>query len=231
MASSVFTDLVSRALDKEYTGDDTTQVGQISAAAEAKAFSLAGTFSLRAEEDLSDEDMAIFEARAAEFVSEIIDQMANEDIEKLVNQEYYRENKKSTTDIKGTSVLRDKRGRFISPANLERLLNLTLYKYALVNMGQGGQLVNRTGRLAGSGTVTGINVKNRNVSFFYTYMLYPYEVFENSVGQPLNPDGRRSPVRLFREAIDMALKDLLSPTSLTNMNKSILFRGDRRRLF
>lgn len=238
MASKIFQQTLKEQLGKKYKGDRSGQQLEILEKARVKSTSLAFTIKIRSKQSgespndgflLSQPDIDDFFEAADKLVVDILRNMANEDIEELTNQTTKRLDKRSTTSVKGGAFLRDKKGRFISPFNLERLLNLTLYTYAQRHMGVDGQLKNRTGRLAHSGVVTGINTDSytQSVSFFFTYMLYPYEVFEN------RPDGRYdgtnySPIRLFKDAIMSALNDLLSPTSVKMINEnSIKFRGGR----
>lgn len=211
MASKIFSQLVSGQMKP--TGQHEAELEE---AAERKGVSLEGVFLLRAKNGLSDDAIDYFFDRADYLIDQILNDMANEDIENLPRA-IQRASKKSKTKVKGSLVLRDRAGRFISPIQLERLLNMTLYTYARRFMGTEGQLVNRTGRLAHSGVVTHIDLEGGDIprlSFFYTYMLYPYEVFHNPAYPHLNPTGQRSPDKLFADAIQSAVRELLAPSSL-----------------
>jgi hypothetical protein len=226
MSSEQFKQIVEQQLGKKIRRSG-TQGADLIAAASLKAMSLQGMFQLRAEEGLLEEDIQDFEAAAFRYVELILRDAADEDVEKLANQETFRLNKKSKTKVASLGLLRDKRNRVISPLNLQRLLNLTLVKFTQSLMGTSGRLNNQTGRLANSGTVTEVREtpKSRSASFFFTYMLYPYQVFEpgGSMGS-----SDRSPQQLFKDAINLALTSLLHPTSLPERkHRRIIMRGGR----
>ena len=229
MVSGQFRQIVADQLKKNATKIKAgTQAADLIEAAEFKFMSLKGMFELRAQEGLLEEDIDSFEDAAARYVDLILMDAADEDVEKLANQTTFRSNKKSKTKTGSFGLLRDKRNRPISTLNLQRLLNLVLVTYTKRLMGSGDRLVNRTGRLANSGVVTEIREKpeSRSVSFFFTYMLYPYQVFEP--GRRLGSPPDRSPKLLFKDAINLALDSLLHPTSLnTAKSRRILMRGDR----
>lgn len=77
--------------------------------------------------------------------------------------------------------LRDKGGRLLSEQSLVRILNVRLFEQVKDKMGV-PTLVFRTGRFASSAKVSSFTLsENRNpatASVFFTYMLYPYQVFE-----------------------------------------------------
>lgn len=231
MSTPVFKEIVAKQLGVKFNDRSGTQSADLIEAAQFKFLELKGTFELRAQEGLLEEDIQDFDKAASRYVDLILMNAADEDIEKLVNQQSFRVDKRSKTRVRQSNLLRDRRNRPISPLNLQRLLNLVLVAHTKSLMGTGGRLVNRTGRLANSGVVTEIREtpKSNSVSFFFTYMLYPYEVFE-----PYSPDTRglgskqRSPKALFKEAINLALDSLLHPTSLNQKKqRRILMRGER----
>jgi len=231
MSSEVFRKTMAQALGSKFKGKYTGQQIDIIEKATLKQISLVSTIRARSDSSsdgffLDDPQIKDFFKAAESLVDDILLGLANEDIEELTNQVTKRVYRTSTTNV-SWGLFRDKKGKILSGFNLERLLNLTLQIYAQKHMGVDGQLKNRTGRLANSGVVTGIesDAPARTASFFFTYMLYPYEVFEN------RPNGRYSgteysPIKLFQDAIDYALRDLLSNDSYKNLTANIIFRGD-----
>lgn len=232
MASEAFKDILKRKLGKSYSEKSGSQTVRLTEAAEVKRMSLIGTFTARAEErsgELDEEEISAIYMAAATLVDNILENTANEDIEALANQRTFRSNKTSKTAVKSKGVLLDKNRRVIKPMNLERLLNLTLVKYVQSLMGTSGRLNNRTGRLANSGVVYSIqeNPEKRTASFWFTYMLYPYQVFEPGRRQG-TPE--RSPKKLFRDAINLALDDLLYKGSLPREKRIIRTRLEGARI-
>lgn len=228
MSSPAFRDLVAKQLGIKFSERAGTQSADLIEQAEFKFLQLKGMLELRAEQGLLEEDIQDFDIASSRYVDLILMDAADEDVEKLANQQTFRVNKKSKTGVRATNLLRDKRNGPISPLNLQRLLNLTLVRYAKQLMGTGGRLVNRSGRLANSGTVTEIRETpaSNSVSFFFTYMLYPYQVFEP--GRRLGDPPERSPKALFKDAINLALNDLLHSTSLPLRKQRRMFmRGER----
>lgn len=228
MTTPQFRDIVAKQLGIKFSERAGTQSADLIEQAEFKFLQLKGMLELRAEQGLLEKDIQDFDAAASRYVDLILMDAADEDVEKLANQQTFRVNKKSKTGVRATNLLRDKRNRPISPLNLQRLLNLTLVRYAKQLMGMGERLVNRTGRLANSGTVTEVRETpaSNSVSFFFTYMLYPYQVFEP--GRRLGDPPERSPKALFKDAINLALNDLLHPTSLPlRKQRRMLMRGER----
>lgn len=187
----------------------------------AKGLNLRATLEARAATEVFDgQDEADFEILAAEYISRIIDDMPNSVI--ATDDTWHSDKGTGTIEVKG-SFLQDKKGKFISPLNLKRIINLTLYKYATDLMGVNGQLIYQTGRLAHSGIVHSLKGSYGNVSAYFSYMLYPYEVFENNPN--MNNGGRRSPVKLFTQAIDAALNDILHETTLKGTTFNIINRA------
>ena len=234
MNTNAFERILKQQLSRRSGGrPQSQQQAELEISARGKQFDLEKTLRLRTRKggNLSEEDAEAVFMASSTLVDQILSKSANEDIETLTNQEYFRMNKKSTTSVgSDVNVFRDKSGRIMSPGNVESALNLSLYRYAQEHMGVNGQLKWRTGRLAHSGTVTGVEVNRdtRQVSIFYTYMLYPYEVFENQRATMGN-GGRRSPVRLFDDAIRSALDGLLAKKTLDELmpGMNISHRRDR----
>lgn len=186
-----------------------------------------------------------FEARSTEAFGEGVDQTvleaASERLDNIINdwtlgQAFFDTEVKYSTKTKvkvPTKVpgLTDKRRRSISGLTLSSILNLTLSSYIQMLMGKGNRLVNRTGRLAHSAQVTGIRFqekverqrKNR-VSVFFNYMIAPYATFEPS-GKQHKPG--RSPSKLIKEALTLALKRALSKQSFKNHIFESEYKGRR----
>lgn len=212
MASNIFENIVASAL--RVGNKAPSQNAIIQEATSRKGLDLRATMSLRAEDDLSEEDTKAFEKSVDQYVDDLMEGLFRRNINAIIDTS---ERKGKKTKIKVTAVygLRDRAGRAISALSLTRLLNLTLYKYAQELMGKNGRLVNRTGRLAHSGVITNISQqKPGTVSIYFKYMLYPYEVFE--------PGGKmgtanRSPSQLFTDATNNALRDILNPSSATQI--------------
>lgn len=208
MASKIFEDIIASAV--KVGNKAPSQAAIIQEATTRKGLDLQTTLSMRADEELSPEDLASFEKGVDQYVDDLLDGLFRRNIESIINT---NERKGRKTKIKVTTVygLRDRAGRAMSALSLTRLLNLTLYKYAQELMGRDGRLVNRTGRLAHSGVITSVSqAAPGTVSIYFKYMLYPYEVFE--------PGGKmgtanRSPSQLFIDATNNALRDILNPSS------------------
>lgn len=208
MASKVFEDIIASAI--RVNGRVPSQSAVLEEATYRKGLDLKATMALRADDDLSEDDMASFERGVDQYVDDLMEGLFRRNINSIIDT---NERKGRKTKLKVSTVygLRDRSGRGMSALTLTRLLNLTLYKYAQELMGRDGRLTNRTGRLAHSGVVTEISQKTPGtVSIFFRYMLYPYEVFE--------PGGKmgkanRSPSQLFTDATRNALEDILSPSS------------------
>lgn len=228
MTTPQFRDIVAKQLGAKFNRKAGTQSADLIEQAEFKFLELKGMLEFRAKEGLLEEDIEDFEEAASKYVELILMDAANEDVEKLANQQTFRTNKKSKTTVRKTNLLKDRRGKPISPLNLQRLLNLTLVGYTKSLMGSDGRLANQSGRLANSGVVTEVRETpaSNSVSFFFTYMLYPYQVFEP--GRRLGSPTTRSPKELFKTAINLALNDLLHETSLPlRKQRRMLMRGER----
>ena len=216
MSSINFQKILKEELGRSYSENEGTQSAEIRAAMSVKAGSLTAMLAARAEQGLLPQDIASFEDAADEYVAGILRLMAETDVDRLFsNSELLSEKSTKKKKIKSSGGLRDSRGRLIKLTTLERLLNLTLVRYTQELMGTEGRLVNRTGRLANSGVVSGMDSNNDNLSVYFSYMTFPYAVFENG---PKSDGGRRSPASLFSDAIHLALRDLLSPKSTVVIN-------------
>jgi hypothetical protein len=101
--------------------------------------------------------------------------------------------------------LRDPRGRFTSAAGIQQLIQAQITEKVKENMGEGGSLVNRTGRFAESVTITNITQSRQGtLTAFYNYMKYPYQTFERGFKQGST---RRDPRLLIHKSIrDIAIK-------------------------
>lgn len=176
---------------------------------------LAASLELRAEQGTTPEDLKGFEDATDTYIDSYIDN--------LLEQADLTSRSKSKIKLGALHPLRDSRGRFISVFNLARLLNVVLYKYVKALMGTGGKLVYRTGRLANSAEITEISpVDDDRVSgsIYFTYMLAPYSTFELGGKQG---SSLRAPSTLIDEAIEDALRDLLSPESVDRLR--VIFEG------
>lgn len=190
-----------------------------------KGLSMRGMFQARAEtgEGIPPKLAEDAEEAVLKQLDDILDDMADMDLFMLSDGDtWYSKYKKGSVKTSG-SFLQDKRGKFISALKLKQLLNLTLYKHARDLMGIDGQLVHRTGRLAHSGVITDIatNGETRTVSYQFLYMLYPYQVFDNTSNPKLNNNGLRSPEKLFKEATLSALQSILNKRSFETVTHLI----------
>lgn len=208
MFSAEALEIVKSALGDKFR-EDSYQTAQLVSGIEQRGLNIAGVFELRGEEFI--EDLVGFETSIEEAIEIDIQRLLNIEILKVPDTKSTKTSK-SKHKIRSSYGLRDRKGRFISPLNLTRLINLSLDMYAKRLMGQAGRLTNRTGRLANSGRVTSVESNARNsFKFIYDYMKKPYETFE-----PYGKLGseQRSPAKLFKDAISLALKDLLSKTTV-----------------
>jgi hypothetical protein len=95
--------------------------------------------------------------------------------------------------------LRDPKGRFTSAASIQQLLQAQITEQVKDNMGEGGSLVNRTGRFAESVTITNVaQTRQGSLTAFYNYMKYPYQTFERGFKQGST---RRDPRLLIHKSI------------------------------
>lgn len=183
---------------------------------EQKGLDLAGTLEvrMRGEGEVAEEDIEEQASLAAvRRIEDIIDGVLSQDIfDARMFTKTTRTKKRGTVEVSSSiSALRGRDGKFLSPTSLARVLNLTLFSYVQEFMKEPA-LVNRTGRFAHSANITSVTLnkklgtqrKNRG-SIFFSYMLFPYQVFES------NP--RRDPRKLITKAISQALRKVLSPDS------------------
>ena len=111
---------------------------------------------------------------------------------------------KSRTKRKGPKgapvpTLRDRKGQFTSPAAIQNIIQSQITEKVKENMGEGGSLVNRTGRFAESVTITNVTqTRQGSLTAFYNYMKYPYQTFERGFKQGST---RRDPRLLIHKSI------------------------------
>jgi hypothetical protein len=101
--------------------------------------------------------------------------------------------------------LRDVKGRFTSAASIQKIIQAQLTEKIKDNMGEGGSLVNRTGRFAESVALTNLTQSRQGtLTAFYSYMKYPYQTFERGFKQGST---RRDPRLLISKSIrEIAVK-------------------------
>lgn len=121
--------------------------------------------------------------------------------------------KATSGDLKAGIQLQN--GRFSSATNLRALLKLLTIKNVteeMKSLGTSG-LKYRTGRLATSIDLFPIKMDKANpskLSLFYTYMLYPYAVFDPRVSSnPSLASPARNPQKLIGEALLKAAQQLI----------------------
>lgn len=118
-----------------------------------------------------------------------------------------------TSDLKAGIQL--KNGRFTSATNLRSLLKLLTIKYVTEEMQSLGTtgLRYRTGRFATSIDLFPIRQRKdapTKLSLYYTYMLYPYAVFDPNVSSRQElASAARNPQKLIGSALLQAAKDLV----------------------
>lgn len=216
----MFQEILNRHLSKS------NKTGRVSANLstniEAKGLALAGTLEVRMEdevfaEDIEDQAMLAASRRLDDILSDVV---SMDVLDGRFFTSLTRTQEKGKVNVPTTVYgLRDKQGRVLSGLGLARLLNLTLFAHVQSLMGP-STLVNRTGRFAHSAHITDVLASDKvrvdpkySVSIFFSYMLYPYEIFEKT--EPWSDGGRRSPSQLIDKAIDIALRDILNPASYT----------------
>ena len=95
--------------------------------------------------------------------------------------------------------LRDSKGQFTSPMNIQAILNAKIKEQVADNMGKGGALVYRTGRFAQSVSVNKVmQSRQGTLTAYYTYMKAPYQTFERGFKQG---SLRRDPRKLISSSI------------------------------
>jgi hypothetical protein len=106
------------------------------------------------------------------------------------------------------SPIRDPKGRFTSAANIQQIIQSQITEKVKENMGEGGSLVNRTGRFAESVALTNITQSRQGtLTAFYNYMKYPYQTFERGFKQGST---RRDPRLLISRSIREIAVTLIS---------------------
>jgi hypothetical protein len=189
----------------------------------SKGTSLSGTIEIRMEKEVSpDEIVGQAVAAASRRIDDIIAGIISQDV---LSGEFFtstiRTRKVGEVEIPTKLAgLQGANGKFMSAINLSRILNLTLFQQVKGLM-EKPALVYRTGRFAQSAHINGIvantdQVKSRG-SIYFSYMLFPYSVFAG------HPD--RDPASLIREAISIALRKALSPSSFKRSNFNIQERS------
>lgn len=203
-------EIVKNALGDKFK-EGSYQTVQLVSGVKQRGLNIEGVFELRGDQFI--EDLVGFETSIENAIEIDIQRLLGVEILKVPNTSSSKASR-SKHKVRTSYGLRDKKGRFISPINLTRLINLSLDTYAKRLMGRTGRLKNRTGRLANSGRILSVESGARNsFKFIYDYMRKPYETFE-----PYGKMGsdQRSPAKLFKDAINLALKDLLSRTTVIN---------------
>jgi len=95
--------------------------------------------------------------------------------------------------------LRTSGGQFTSPMNIQAVLDQRIKQQVQENMGEGGALVNRTGRFAQSVSVEKVmQSRQGTLTAFYTYMKAPYQTFERGYAQG---SARRDPRKIISRSI------------------------------
>lgn len=213
MASKLYEEILAEALKKTEGTKRVSGALLLKTAMEQKKLDLTSTIAVRRGDgtEISDNDIKAAEDSANAYVDSLVEDMARMDLDQLIK---YDKRSRKTSKAPGENVrgLRRRTGQFIKSADLQTLLNLTLYRYVQARMGS-PRLNNRTGRLAHSGVVTSIsNAEKPKVSLYFKYMTYPYAVFEPESGNPRGSEAR-SPKQLFKDALNDALGDILNPAS------------------
>jgi len=230
MSSSTYISILEKKLGRKVK--ENTQSADVAVAIKAKGLALEATFDVKARGmgGLGDKEAnTIFEA-ASTRIDEVL-----EDI--IMGQTFFDDDSKKVSITSKGKIdipdkvrgLTDKRNRAMSGLSLSRILNLTLTKHIQQLMGSGNRLNNVTGRLANSAQVQGIRfqekanrqIKNR-VSIFFNYMIAPYAVFEPT-GKQHKPG--RSPSKLIREALNNAMREVLSKQSFKNNKFDYMYKG------
>jgi hypothetical protein len=104
--------------------------------------------------------------------------------------------------------LKNAKGQFTSAMNIQAILDQRIKQQVQDNMGEGGALVNRTGRFAESVSVTKVmQSRQGTLTAFYTYMKAPYQTFERGYAQGT---ARRDPRKLIAASIREIARETLS---------------------
>lgn len=120
---------------------------------------------------------------------------------------------KGTVSMRAKPRVRVRSGKPVLPdiRSFIGIINSRLPAQVAENMGT-PRLNYRTGRFANSTTVTNIMLTQRGIpTIDYTYMRYPYEVFEYpGSGSPLAQQGQRDP----RDLIDKSIREIMAEYAL-----------------
>ena len=131
----------------------------------------------------------------------------------------------------GTKALNAASGRFISNTNLRSLLEVTAKNYLIRDMKRpNAPLKYRTGRFANSLDVVRVGIDDNDtgrkpqVSVFYSFMTYPYAVFDpmrSSRPELYNrpSPGARNPQVLIGNAIAKAMRDIINTRYKLNVQE------------
>jgi hypothetical protein len=99
-------------------------------------------------------------------------------------------------------------GQFTSAMNIQAILDQRIKQQVQDNMGEGGALVNRTGRFAQSVSVEKVmQSRQGTLTAFYTYMKAPYQTFERGFKQG---SLRRDPRKLIAASIREIARETLN---------------------
>jgi len=114
---------------------------------------------------------------------------------------------RASVKVSSPPKLRTKGGQFTSAMNIQAILDQRIKQQVQDNMGEGGALVNRTGRFAQSVSVEKVMQSRQGVlTAFYTYMKAPYQTFERGYAQG---SLRRDPRKLINRSIrEIAMETL-----------------------
>ena len=228
MASDFFSQLVSKEM--QITNGPTEEVDYtysiVVASSREDKTGTAITFIMKKPVELSDSVvdgistsiLASLDTENLEIVDGILSQMKLS-IKKPVNRKgkgkfkIGKEVKATEGDLKTGIQLQN--GKFSSATNLRALLKLLTIKNVTEEMKNPGTsgLHYRTGRLATSIDLYPIKIDKSNptkLSLFYTYMLYPYAVFDPRVSsRPSLASPNRNPQKLIGEALLKAAQQLI----------------------
>ena len=109
---------------------------------------------------------------------------------------------------KAPPALRTSKGQFTSAMNIQAILDNRIKQQVQDNMGEGGALVNRTGRFAQSVSVEKVmQSRQGTLTAYYTYMKAPYQTFERGYAQGT---ARRDPRKLIAASIREIARETLN---------------------
>lgn len=160
----------------------------------------------------------MFTGRASKSIAEALDEQIIERFKTSKNSKRYISKTKKSGKIKtkvkvksyGLDIpkqLRDKSGRFQSIASLQALLAPLVATYVRANMDSASYFKTRTNRFTESTKVESVTNTAKGVLVNYSYMDYPYSVFER--GGRLHQSGRE-PSTVMDSSIRKAAASLVS---------------------